>query len=124
MAEQGPTWGNLLGADSLGRDQLSRVSYGTRISLTVSLISILLGGLGGTLLGMLAAYFRGWVDQLVTIVADALLAFPPLILALAIVSALGPSTLNVAVALAIVRIPIYGRPARGQTRQDTNQDYC
>ncbi len=62
IAAQPPTWAHLLGTDSLGRDQLSRVIYGTRISLSVGLISILLGGLVGTLLGMLAAYFRGWVD--------------------------------------------------------------
>ncbi|HEU5378756.1 MAG TPA: ABC transporter permease [Ktedonobacteraceae bacterium] len=123
VAEQPPTWAHLLGTDSLGRDQLSRVIYGTRISLTVGLVSILLGGLCGTVLGMLAAYFRGWVDQVVAILVDALLAFPALILALAIVAALGPSLVNVAVAIAVVRIPIYTRLARGQTLQVVSQDY-
>src|SRR5579883_753391 len=88
IAEQGPTLAHPLGTDSLGRDQLSRVIYGTRISLTVGLIAILLGGLLGTLLGMLAAYFKGWVDQVIAMVVDALLAFPSLILALAIVASL------------------------------------
>jgi peptide/nickel transport system permease protein len=123
ITAQQPTWAHLLGTDTLGRDQLSRVIYGTRISLSVGLISILLGGLSGTLLGMLAAYFTGWVDQLVTIVVDALLAFPSLILALAIVASLGPSLINVSIALAIVRIPVYARLARGQTLQVTGQDY-
>lgn len=123
IAEQGPTWAHLLGTDSLGRDQLSRIIYGTRISLSVGLISILLGGLVGTLLGMLAAYFKGWVDQLVAIIVDALLAFPSLILALAIVASLGPSIINVAIALSVVRIPIYARLARGQTLQVAEQDY-
>lgn len=123
ITAQPPTWAHVLGTDSLGRDQLSRVIYGTRISLSVGFISILLGGFGGILLGMLAAYFKGWADQLVTIIVDTLLAFPSLILALAIVAALGPGLWNVAVALAVVRIPIYARLARGQTLQIASQDY-
>lgn len=123
IVEQPPSWAHLLGTDSLGRDQLSRVIYGTRISLSIGLLSILMGGLGGVVLGMLAAYFKGWVDQLVTIIVDALLAFPSLVLALAIVASLGPSLINVAVALAIVRVPIYARLARGQTLQVASQDY-
>jgi peptide/nickel transport system permease protein len=123
IVEQPPSWAHLLGTDSLGRDQLSRVIYGARISLSVGVVSILMGGLAGTLLGMLAAYFKGWIDQLVTIVVDALLAFPSLILALALVASLGPSLFNVAIALAIVRIPIYARLARGQTLQVATQDY-
>lgn len=123
IAEQPPTWTHLFGTDSLGRDQLSRVIYGTRISLSVGIVSILLGGLVGTLLGMLAAYFKGWVDQLVTIVVDAFLAFPALILALALVASLGPSIINIALALAVVRIPVYARLARGQTLQVASQDY-
>ncbi len=123
IVEQPPTWAHLLGTDSLGRDQLSRVIYGARISLSIGIISILMGGLAGVILGMLAAYFKGWVDQLVSTIVDALLAFPSLILALAILAALGPSLINVAVALAIVRIPIYARLARGQTLQVAAQDY-
>lgn len=123
VATQGPTLAHLLGTDALGRDQLSRVIYGTRISLSVGIITILLGGVCGTLLGLLAAYFKGWVDQLITIVVDALLSFPSLVLALAIVAALGPGIINLALALAVVRIPIYARLARGQTLQVTAQDY-
>lgn len=123
LTAQPPTWAHLLGTDSLGRDQLSRVIYGTRLSLSIGLIAILLGGLSGTLLGMLAAYFKGWLDQIITIFVDSLLAFPSLILALAIVASLGPSLLNVALALAVVRIPLYARLARGQTLQVASQDY-
>lgn len=123
IVEQPPSWAHPLGTDSLGRDQLSRVIYGARISLSIGVISILMGGMGGVILGMLAAYFKGWVDQLVTVVVDALLAFPSLILALAILATLGPSLVNVAVALGIVRIPIYARLARGQTLQVAAQDY-
>ena len=123
IAEQGPTLAHLLGTDDLGRDQLSRVIYGTRISLTVGIASIAIGGLLGTLLGILGAFFKGWIDQVIIMIIDALLSFPSLILALAIVAVLGPSIVNVLIALAIVRIPIYARLARGQALQATAQDY-
>ena len=123
IAEQGPTLAHLLGTDDLGRDQLSRVIYGTRISLTVGVASILIGGLLGTLLGIIGAYFKGWIDQVIIMVIDTLLSFPSLILALAIVAGLGPSMVNVLIALAIVRIPIYARLARGQTLQVTTEEY-
>ena len=123
IAEQAPTLAHLLGTDDLGRDQLSRVIYGTRISLTVGIASILVGGLLGTLLGLLGAYFKGWIDQVIIMTIDTLLSFPSLILALAIVAALGPSIVNVLIALAIVRIPIYARLARGQTLQVTTEEY-
>ncbi len=123
IAAQAPTLAHPLGTDALGRDQLSRVIYGTRISLSVGIVTILLGGVLGTLLGLVAAYFKGWVDQLITIIVDALLSFPSLVLALAIVASLGPGIINLALALAVVRIPIYARLARGQTLQIAEQDY-
>lgn len=123
IATQPPSFAHLFGTDALGRDQLSRVIYGTRISLSVAIVTILLGGTFGTFLGLIAAYFKGWVDQVITMVVDAILSFPSIVLALAIVAALGPSILNLALALAFVRIPIYSRIARGQTLQVANQDY-
>jgi ABC-type dipeptide/oligopeptide/nickel transport system permease subunit len=123
IATQPPSLAHLLGTDDLGRDQLSRIIYGARISLTVGVISITLGLVAGALFGVIGGYFGGWVDQLVTIVSDALLAFPALILALAIAAALGPSINNLVVALAIVRVPVYARLARGQTLQVRAQDY-
>src|SRR5437763_831556 len=68
IATQGPSLAHPLGTDALGRDQLSRIIYGTRISLSVGVATILLGGICGTLLGILAAYFKGWVDQLITMI--------------------------------------------------------
>lgn len=120
---QGPGGAHLLGTDELGRDQLSRIFYGTRISLSIAAITILLGGVCGTILGILAAYNKGWIDQVITMLVDALLAFPSLVLALALVTALGPSLVNLVIALAVVRIPIYARIARGQTLQIVAQDY-
>ncbi|MBO0782662.1 MAG: ABC transporter permease [Ktedonobacteraceae bacterium] len=123
IGSQAPSLAHPLGTDALGRDQLSRVIYGTRISLSVGLVSIVIGGLLGTFLGMIAAYAKGWVDQIISMIVDTLLAFPGLILALAIIAALGPSINNVVIALAIVRIPLYTRLARGQTLQVAEQDY-
>jgi peptide/nickel transport system permease protein len=123
LAAHPPSLDHLLGTDSLGRDQLSRVIYGARISLSVGVSAILLGGLIGSALGVIAGYARGWADQAITIVADALLAFPSLILALAIAAALGSGITNVVIALAVVRIPIYVRLARGQTFQVRSLDY-
>lgn len=123
IAEQGPSWAHWLGTDSLGRDQLSRIIYGTRISLSIGLLAIVVGGACGTVLGLVAAYFRGWVDQAAGLFIDALLSFPGLVLALAIVAALGPSLVNLALALAFVRIPFYARLARGQALQASGQDY-
>lgn len=123
IADQAPTWAHLLGTDALGRDQLSRVIYGTRISLSVAVLSILLGGTTGTVLGLLAAYFKGWVDQVVTIFIDALLAFPGIILALGIVAALGASLINLVLAISVGGIAFYARLARGQALQASSQDY-
>lgn len=120
---QPPSLAHLLGTDALGRDQLSRVIYGIRISLTVGVVSILIGGIIGTLLGLVAGFLRGWVDQVITIAVDSLLAFPPLLLPLAIAAALGPSAVNLVIALAIARIPIYARLARGQALQVRSLDY-
>jgi len=123
ITAQGPSLAHLLGTDELGRDQVSRIIYGARISLSVGIATILLGGICGTILGIIGAYLKGWVDQVITMVVDALLSFPSLILALAIAAALGPSIINVVISLAVVRIPIYARLARGQTLQAAAQDY-
>lgn len=123
IAAQPPSAAHWLGTDSLGRDQLSRVIYGARISLAVGVGAILLGGALGTAMGVVAGYARGWPDQAISIVVDALLAFPSLILALAIAAALGSGITNVVLALAIVRVPIYARLARGQTLQVRGLDY-
>lgn len=123
VATQGPSLAHPLGTDALGRDQLSRIIYGTRVSLSIGVVTILMGGIVGTILGIIGAYSKGWVDQVITIVVDALLSFPSIVLALVLVSALGPSIINLAIALAVVRVPIYTRLARGQTLLISEQDY-
>jgi peptide/nickel transport system permease protein len=123
IVAQAPTRAHLLGTDELGRDILSRIIYGARVSLAVGIAAILLGGIFGTFLGIIAGYARGWVDQVVTIIVDAILSFPSIILALAIAAVLGRGVANLVVALAFVRIPIYARLARGQALQVRSLDY-
>jgi peptide/nickel transport system permease protein len=109
-----PSPGHWLGTDDLGRDVLSRVLWGSRISLSVGVISVSIGLLVGTSLGLAAGYLGGTFDLLVMRLVDALLAFPALILAIAITSALGPQIQNAMIAIGIVAIPAYARLTRGQ----------
>lgn len=103
-----------LGADILGRDLLSRMLYGARISVFVGLAIVAGAGSFGTLVGLLAGYRRGWADELLMRVTDIFFAFPPLILAMAIAGALGPNLRNALIAVGVVIWPVYARLVRGQ----------
>jgi peptide/nickel transport system permease protein len=105
--------GHLLGTDQLGRDLLSRLVWGTRTSLAVGFVAVLIAALLGTLVGLAAGYLRGWLDTLAMRAIDVLLAFPYLLLALAIVAALGPGLRNAMIAIAVVNIPFFARTVRG-----------
>jgi ABC-type dipeptide/oligopeptide/nickel transport system permease subunit len=109
----GPSLTHPLGTDELGRDLLSRLMFGARVSMAVGVISMGLAAGVGTLLGLIGGYYGGWTDTTVMRSMDGLLAFPALILALAIVTALGPSLLNVMIAIGIVSIPAFARLIRG-----------
>jgi peptide/nickel transport system permease protein len=104
-----------LGTDGLGRDELARLIYGARISLTVGLCAPILGITIGGVLGMLAGYFRGRFESIVVGSMDVLLAFPPLILALAVTAYLGQSLLNLTCILGVLGIPAFMRVARAAT---------
>lgn len=102
------------GTDSLGRDIWVRVGYGLRTSLLVSLVSVILGLIIGTGLGLVAGYFRGVWELLISWLTDILLAFPSILLAIAVVTVTGPSLHSVMIAVSVVQIPIYIRLTRSQ----------
>lgn len=110
--EQGPSRAHLLGTDLDGRDLLSRVAHGARVSLTVSIMAPAIGLLGGSLLGLLAAYYAGALRTAILAVTDAMLAFPSLVFALGLTAVLGPSLRNVTIALGVMSIPAFARIAR------------
>lgn len=118
-----PSFSHLFGTDELGRDVLTRVIFGARISLSVGLISVGIALLAGTMLGLIAGYFGGLMDNLIMRVMDVILAFPSILLALAISAALGPSLFNVMLAIGFVNIPRFARLVRGQVLSLREADY-
>ena len=106
---------HLLGTDALGRDVLSRLIYGARVSLAVGALSVLVSGVVGVTLGLVSGYYRGLVDDLLMRLCDIQMGFPSLLLALLVLYALGPSVLNVILVLAVTRWTVYARIARGIT---------
>jgi peptide/nickel transport system permease protein len=115
--------GHPLGADQLGRDMLSRIVWGTRVSLAVGLIAAVTAAIIGSTIGIVAGFVGRWVDGVLMRAIDMLMAFPYLLLALAIVAALGPGLLNALFAIAIVNIPFFARAVRGVTVGLKRRDY-
>jgi peptide/nickel transport system permease protein len=113
----------LLGSDELGRDLLSRVIHGARVSLLVAFSSVLLSGIVGTVLGMMAGYLRGWPERILMRLTDVFLSIPAILLAIIAVAVLGPGLTNVVLVLALTRWPRYARVAYGQTLALSNLPY-
>jgi peptide/nickel transport system permease protein len=109
-----PSAAHLFGTDNLGRDVYSRVVLGSRISLSIGLTTVVLTGIAGAAAGLVAGYFRSW-DEPVMRIMDALMAFPGIMLAVAIAAALGPGALNVVLALTAVYVPRTARVVRAST---------
>jgi peptide/nickel transport system permease protein len=115
--------GYILGADHLGRDILSRLLWGTRLSLAVGLTAALIAALAGSLIGIAAGFFGGRVDALLMRSVDVLMAFPYILLALAIVAVLGPGLMNALIAVAVVNVPFFARNVRGMTLVIARSDF-
>lgn len=118
-----PTAGHLLGTDNFGRDLWSRLVFGARISLTIAIISVVCSAAIGTVVGLVAGYFGGWVDQVLMRITDIFLGFPAIVLALAIVAVLGPGVLNVSFAIIVVAWTEYARVVRSTTLVLREQNY-
>ena len=120
---QAPSLEHPCGTDYLGRDILTRLVYGARISMYISFTGVFSGCLVGIILGVLAGYFGGWVDSVISRVIDVLLAFPSLLLAIVVVAILGNGTGNTIVAIAIFSIPSIARMVRGVVMSNKDAQY-
>ncbi|MBI5354494.1 MAG: ABC transporter permease [Chloroflexi bacterium] len=114
---------HLMGTDGNLRDEFSRMLYGARLSLMIGLSTVVFAIIIGTILGALAGYFGGWIDNLIMRVMDVLLAFPSLLLAIAIVTVLGPGLINALLAIGIVSIPAYARVMRASVLSVREMDF-
>ncbi len=109
----GPSALHLTGTDAYGRDILSRIIWGGRVSLSVGFLSVALGGVVGVVLGLISGFLGGWVDSLLMRLMDVLLAFPGIILAIGVVALLGPGLDNVIYSIAVFSVPVFARLVRG-----------
>ncbi len=113
----------LLGTDAVGRDMLTRLLYGARFSLFIGLVVVSIALTGGISIGLIAGFFRGWIDIVIMRIMDVILAFPSLLLALVLVAVLGPGLLNAMIAIAIVLQPHFVRLTRAQVMAESSRDY-
>jgi peptide/nickel transport system permease protein len=118
-----PSMAHWLGTDELGRDVLTRIVYGARTSLTVGFTVVLIGGAAGVLVGAVAAYARGWAEEILMRATDLMFCFPPIILAMAIAAALGIGTRNTVIAMLIVWWPKFARLARSLVLGQRSLEY-
>ncbi|MGD9972671.1 MAG: ABC transporter permease [Desulfatirhabdiaceae bacterium] len=117
------TWKNILGTDDLGRDMLSRLIHGARVSLVVSVVSVGIAFAVGVILGAIAGFYKGFRDTLIMRAMDILLSFPHILLAIVVVAYLGPSLQNAMIAIGIIYIPRYARIVRASVLEECEKDY-
>lgn len=118
-----PSMEHWMGTDDKGRDILSRILYGSRLSMGVGFAAVIFGAFFGITLGLIAGYYGKWIDSVIMRCMDVLLAFPGILLALAIVSALGPSLINVTIAVGAFSVPLFARIVRGSTLEVKQLEY-
>ncbi len=121
--EEGGAMKNILGTDDMGRDMLSRLIYGARVSLMVGLVSVGIALFLGTLFGAIAGYYGGWLDNIIMRIMDIILAFPGILLAIVIVAYLGPGLKNAMMAIGIIAIPRFARIVRASVLEENEKDY-
>ena len=121
--QSGGTWAHILGTDAIGRDILSRLIFGARLSLLIGIAVVTLSVILGTMLGLLAGYFRGVFEITIMRIMDIILTLPSLLLAIVIVAILGPGLMNAMLAVAIVVLPHYVRITRAAVISETSRDY-
>jgi ABC-type dipeptide/oligopeptide/nickel transport system permease subunit len=119
----GPSIMHLAGTDIQGRDIFSRIIYGTRISLRIGFLGMLLGCVGGVILGLASGYYGGWADTIIMRLMDVQLAFPGLLVAICIIAIIGPGLENVILAVGIFSVPLFARVTRGQILSLKEQDF-
>jgi peptide/nickel transport system permease protein len=123
IARPGPSWHHLLGVDPLGRDTLARLIWGARIVLVVAPVSVIVAYAVGCTMGLVAGYFPGFVDGVISRVSDVILAFPVVVLYVVLIAAVGASALNIVVAVVLASAPAVSRIVRGLTLQLVRQDF-
>jgi len=121
--KEGGSTKNLLGTDDLGRDMLSRLIYGARVSLTLGIVSVGIALVCGSILGALAGYYKGWPDNVIMRIMDIILAFPYILLAIVIVAYLGPGLRNAMIAIGVINIPRFARIIRASAIEEYEKDY-
>jgi peptide/nickel transport system permease protein len=119
----GPSMKHLAGTDVHGRDIFSRIIHGTRISLRIGFLGMLLGCVGGVVLGLVAGYYGGWADTVIMRLMDVQLAFPGLLVAICIIAIIGPGLENVILAVGIFSVPLFARVTRGQILSLKEQEF-
>ncbi|KPN95732.1 nickel transporter permease [Lysinibacillus sp. ZYM-1] len=120
LAPSGEHW---FGTDDFGRDIFSRIIHGARISLWVGFFSVILSVIVGSFLGIVAGYYGRWIDTIISRIFDIMLAFPSMLLAIAVVSVLGPSLQNALIAIAIINVPNFGRLIRSKVLSVKEEEY-